>query len=254
MTPAPATQTPYPEPAYGRIVTVDDQGEPRLMLELELNLHTPVTVEFRGVGTFRFPCDGWLGQIPLAVVRPLWLPVGWRLDIGIVPLGNTRDHIRRWVEFMHSMLLQFAGDAHQQVLTARDAVEHVHLLLDSSELRCYPQLSVHALDDWGARAHLRGLLSWLEHARPESSPRADPNSTPQALPVPLATFLSTADLARQLELSRNTVDGFLRRFRKENLDCYVKVDDRRRNEPRFLYRTEVVLPELQRRYPPPTND
>jgi hypothetical protein len=71
--------------------------------------------------------------------------------------------------------------------------------------------------------------------------------------VPLAGPLSAADLARQLQLPPGKVENFLRRFRRENRDCCVEVDNRRRNEPRFLYRTEVVVPELQRRYLPPTD-
>jgi hypothetical protein len=58
--------------------------------------------------------------------------------------------------------------------------------------------------------------------------------------------LSAPDLARLLGQPAAKVESFLRRYRDSYPDCYVEVDpeDRRRNEPRYLYRACDVLPAL----------
>ena len=60
--------------------------------------------------------------------------------------------------------------------------------------------------------------------------------------------LSATDLAKLLreqgcrQATDNAVESFLRRYRKKHVDCFICVDDddRRRNEPKYLYRPEVL--------------
>jgi hypothetical protein len=61
----------------------------------------------------------------------------------------------------------------------------------------------------------------------------------------LATLASAADLARAFGLSRPRTESALRRFRKKKPDCCTETDSPRKNEPRLLYRTPVVVPLLK---------
>jgi hypothetical protein len=85
--------------------------------------------------------------------------------------------------------------------------------------------------------------------RPGAKPPA-PDGIPGApeLPtgVPLAALLSAPDLARQFGLPVDRVESALRRFRKDHPDCFTEVENPRKNEPRYLYRTAEVCPVLQR--------
>jgi hypothetical protein len=60
-------------------------------------------------------------------------------------------------------------------------------------------------------------------------------------------LFSAPDLARQLGLPIPRVESCLRRYRDKYPDCYVQIpeDDRRRNEPKYLYRRAEVWPALQ---------
>jgi hypothetical protein len=57
--------------------------------------------------------------------------------------------------------------------------------------------------------------------------------------------LSAADLAGRLGLSRNAVEVYLRRYRRDYPDCATENEGRRRNEPRYLYRVADVLAPLR---------
>lgn len=54
-----------------------------------------------------------------------------------------------------------------------------------------------------------------------------------------------ADLARCLGQPTGGVETFLRRYRKEHPDCFREVDNPRKNEARYVYRTSDVWPALQ---------
>jgi hypothetical protein len=57
--------------------------------------------------------------------------------------------------------------------------------------------------------------------------------------------MSAPDLARRLGLSVNAVDACLRRYRKEDPDCFTENKDRRLDEPKYLYHVARVLPHLK---------
>jgi hypothetical protein len=62
--------------------------------------------------------------------------------------------------------------------------------------------------------------------------------------------LSPKDLAGMIEESVAAVESFLRRYRAKFPDCFITVDDddRRRNEPKYLYRVADVLPALKEHF------
>jgi hypothetical protein len=69
---------------------------------------------------------------------------------------------------------------------------------------------------------------------------------PTEAEAPLPVMLSAPDLARWFKLSKVRVESALRRFREDHPDCCEEVQTRRRNEPRYLYRTDDVRPVLER--------
>jgi hypothetical protein len=73
--------------------------------------------------------------------------------------------------------------------------------------------------------------------------RHDPGA--EVLPPSL---LSAFDLARRLNVSTDAVDAWLRRYRERYPDCYTETEGRRKNEPRYLYHTSDVLPEMRRHF------
>jgi hypothetical protein len=90
-------------------------------------------------------------------------------------------------------------------------------------------------------------------ARSEA-PAADDDGREQteAPPPPeavLPEMLSASDLAGRLSQPPGRVESYLRKYRREHADCYVRVDNPRRNEPSYLYRTAVVWPALQAQLP-----
>jgi hypothetical protein len=86
---------------------------------------------------------------------------------------------------------------------------------------------------------------------------ADPSP---GLGAPLPLFLSASDLTKHLNqiaphanLSTNSVEVELRRYRKKFPDCAVDTRDtddgaRRRNEPYWIYRTSEVWPHLLKHF------
>jgi hypothetical protein len=72
-------------------------------------------------------------------------------------------------------------------------------------------------------------------------------------PDSVPAVLSPKDLTRMLsallgkEITEGAVESFLRRHRENSPDCFITVDDddRRRNQPKYLYRTADVLPVLK---------
>jgi hypothetical protein len=64
-------------------------------------------------------------------------------------------------------------------------------------------------------------------------------------------FLSVSDLAGLLHLSVDQVDAFLRRYRKKYPDCCIETEGRRKNDPKYLYRSADVLPVLEQRFQTP---
>jgi hypothetical protein len=65
-------------------------------------------------------------------------------------------------------------------------------------------------------------------------------------------FVSASALAAQLGISNRmtAVESFLRRYREKYPDCYVCLgdDDRRRNDPKYLYRSAEVLRALKEHF------
>jgi hypothetical protein len=100
------------------------------------------------------------------------------------------------------------------------------------------QLATNARAADRATRKIEGMLpagAWSQREEP-------PAREPTALPA----MLSAPDLARWLDLPVSRVESALRRYRTEHRDCCQEVENRRRNEPRYLYRTADVLPVLQR--------
>jgi len=63
----------------------------------------------------------------------------------------------------------------------------------------------------------------------------------------LVEFMSALDLARHLRIDsseKDAMESFLRRYRKKFPDCFREVEGNKRSEPRYLYRTKDILPEL----------
>jgi hypothetical protein len=80
-----------------------------------------------------------------------------------------------------------------------------------------------------------------------SKPPAATEKLPVDDEVAWPVMLSAPDLARRLRLSDDRVESALRRFRKKHPDCCEEVENPRKNQPRYLYRTADVLPILERR-------
>jgi hypothetical protein len=76
----------------------------------------------------------------------------------------------------------------------------------------------------------------------EEAQAAEPEVSP--------SLLSSSDLADRLHLSRNAVEVFLRRYRRDYPDCAIETEPegRRRNEPRYLYRVADVLLHLRNHF------
>jgi hypothetical protein len=73
----------------------------------------------------------------------------------------------------------------------------------------------------------------------------DPDESESPSP-PLAALLSAPDLARHYGLPVARVESALRRFRDDHPDCFIEVENRRQNEPQYLYRTADVRSVLNR--------
>src|SRR5262249_14772008 len=60
----------------------------------------------------------------------------------------------------------------------------------------------------------------------------------------LPRTISATDLAEKLGMPSSTVEPHLRRLRAKYDDCFQETEGRRKNEPRYMYRTAEVLPSL----------
>jgi hypothetical protein len=109
------------------------------------------------------------------------------------------------------------------------------------------------------------LRAWLEDLRAKSGPGrravqpAPTAETPPvqaagatasvATPAPRSSPLAPKELAALLgpSVSPAAVDSFLRRYREKYPDCFITVDDddRRRNQPKYLYYPDEVMPALK---------
>jgi hypothetical protein len=89
-------------------------------------------------------------------------------------------------------------------------------------------------------------LAGLHQQEAPLPPSTGPFGSDSDTAVPLPAQLSAPDLARMFRLPVARVESALRRFRKSNPDCFTEVDNPRRNEPRYLYRTADVLGLLGR--------
>jgi len=103
------------------------------------------------------------------------------------------------------------------------------------------------------REWLESAVALVEHAR-DASGRKEGCDTLASIrkdeqSEDLPQLCSAPDLARRLGLNVNLVDSFLRRLRGVKRDCYVESDNPRKNEPRYLYRTADIWPELQQQLP-----
>jgi hypothetical protein len=96
------------------------------------------------------------------------------------------------------------------------------------------------------RKVVSALLRRLDRIE-NGEPRQEQAAPPTIGTIPYTSPLSAPDLAQLLRVhgysaaTNNAVDQFLRRHRETCPDCYETRDrdDRRRNEPKYLYRPEV---------------
>lgn len=107
------------------------------------------------------------------------------------------------------------------------------------------------VDATGAfQPHLKRKQPPVDSEVKPAAPAAEStNETPAADDVEhsavLPELLSAPALAKHLGQTPGRVESFLRRYRDKYPDCYREADGKRRNEPRYLYRTRDVLPALQ---------
>jgi hypothetical protein len=81
------------------------------------------------------------------------------------------------------------------------------------------------------------------HVEQQAQPiLAAPLETQNSLPA----LLSARDLAEPLGQPVSRVESALRRYRQICPDCCVYSNNPRRNEPKYLYRTDEVMPILRR--------
>ena len=90
----------------------------------------------------------------------------------------------------------------------------------------------------------------LERTTPNPSPEsANAPAVPDSMPpAPMPSLLSASDLDRQVGQDARSVEPFLRRLAKKNPACRTRVENPRRGEARYMYRTEMVWRELKTKY------
>ncbi len=93
-------------------------------------------------------------------------------------------------------------------------------------------------------------VCWLLKSLPYCAAAGESQEAAKETPEALQGFLSTADLAAKLGKSPPAVESFLRRYRKDYPDCCIPVseDDRRRNQPKYLYRMTDVWDVLKNHF------
>jgi len=103
-------------------------------------------------------------------------------------------------------------------------------------------------------AYLGAAIQWASTVPAETSGSEDGKmivKVPPTETLPYVPTVATAkDLAHLLEKPVGKVEQFLRRHREKAPDCFIEInkDDRRRNEPRYLYRVAEVLPILKQHF------
>jgi hypothetical protein len=142
-----------------------------------------------------------------------------------------------------SAIVHAGGQVALRIVDFRKAVEH---------LQRVPAVDVRALLD---RMRRETCLAWHAHQRlspPVVTTLAYASGqehveTAASAPGELPPLLSAGDLARVLQQPVARVESFLRRHRVTYPDCCTEVEEggRRKNEPRYLYRTADVWPVLQ---------
>ena len=58
-------------------------------------------------------------------------------------------------------------------------------------------------------------------------------------------LLSASELAKAIAQPTDRVETFLRRYRRNHLDCFTETTNRKANEPQFLYYADKVMDELK---------
>lgn len=81
--------------------------------------------------------------------------------------------------------------------------------------------------------------------RQEKAKGADESEDSQP-PDLLPAQLSAPDIATRLKRNPKSVSSFLTRLAGKRPDCRIEVENRRRNEPQYLYRTADVWPLLEK--------
>jgi hypothetical protein len=64
----------------------------------------------------------------------------------------------------------------------------------------------------------------------------------------LTFFMPASQLAEKIDRPVASVESFLRRYREKYPDCCFETDGRRRNEPKYMYRTKDVWHALLDHY------
>ena len=62
----------------------------------------------------------------------------------------------------------------------------------------------------------------------------------------LPLMLSASDIAKRIKQNSKSVSSFLTRFADKNRDCRIENPTKRKNEPKYLYRTTEVWPALEK--------
>ncbi len=94
----------------------------------------------------------------------------------------------------------------------------------------------------------RNLRVELDNQQANSPPpeRAKPPAPPAKTETILPALLSASDIASRIQKNSKSVTSFLSRFAERNRDCRVENESKRKNEARYLYRTAVVWPAIQK--------
>lgn len=100
----------------------------------------------------------------------------------------------------------------------------------------------------GAKSSDKGNESASGEDLAQTPAKADPERpTHEDRPnTVLPTVMSASDLAVHVGRNVKSVSSFLSRLADKLPDCRLEVNDRRRNEPAYLYRTDVVWPAIKR--------
>jgi hypothetical protein len=171
-------------------------------------------------------------------------------------------------------VMRRARDVEKEIRNIRQVVQRTHPIASSPgeghgcdfHVECYRQVCARFLSDryrdldsarleraiqadsLKARRASRENLSPGQHKMLPTGPFEDVKD--ESL---LAEFYTAKDLTRLLGekfniSSPSAVETFLRRFRIQYPDCAREVEGRRRNEPKYIYRTRDVWPDLTKHF------